>query len=164
MTATQGQIAGLYWCAEAGEPMRAAPQLQVLAGAGLQGDRYATGRGAYSQIEPGKIRHLSLITQDGLETARQWQEAAGLKAFTAEQTRRNVLLEQLSATALNALVGQRFWLGDIECYGVELCTPCPRPAQLSLQAGFQDAFEGRGGLRTQVLSSGWLRLGDCLLR
>jgi len=68
----------------------------------------------------------------------------------------------LTSPALNALVGQRFWLGDIECYGVcygvELCTPCPRPAQLSLQ----DAFEGRGGLRTQVLSSGWLRLGDCL--
>lgn len=157
-----GRIVGLFWCAEAGEPMRAADQLQVLAGVGLQGDRYATGRGAYSQIEPEKIRHLSLITQDGLEIARDWQRAAGLEAFTMEQTRRNVLVHELSAPALNALVGQRFWLGDIECYGVELCTPCPRPAQLSQQPGFEQAFEGRGGLRVQALGSGWLRVGDSL--
>lgn len=140
--------------------MREASELQVLAGTGLKGDRYATGRGAYSQTEPGKIRHLSLITQDGIETARQWQESAGLQPFTMAQTRRNVLLHNLTAALLNSLVGKRFKLGEIQCYGIELCTPCPRPAELSSQPGFQDAFDGRGGLRAQVLGTGWLRLGD----
>ena len=160
MSSSLGQISGLFWCASAGQPMREAKQLKVIAGQGLEGDRYATGQGAYSDTQPPKIRHLSLITEEGIATANEWQEASGLPAFTMAQTRRNVLLSGLSAQELNALVGQNFWVGDIECHGIELCTPCPRPAELSGQTGFQDAFEGRGGLRAQILSSGWLRMED----
>ena len=142
--------------------MQEAPQLRLLAGQGLEGDRYATGQGAYSGTQPPKIRHLSLITEEGIATANEWQQAAGLPVFSMAQTRRNVLLRGLSAHSLNALVGQRFWVGEVECFGIELCTPCPRPSELSGQPGFQEAFEGRGGLRAQVLGSGWLRLGDVL--
>lgn len=163
MSSSLGHITGLFWCASAGASMRTAEQLRVIAGQGLEGDRYATGQGAYSDTQPPKIRHLSLITEEGIATANEWQEAAGLPAFTMAQTRRNVLMRGLSSHDLNALVGQRFRLGGIECYGIELCTPCTRPSALSGQPGFQEAFEGRGGLRTQVLSSGWLRLGDELL-
>lgn len=142
--------------------MQEAPQLRLLAGQGLEGDRYATGQGAYSGTQPPKIRHLSLITEEGIATANEWQQAAGLPVFSMAQTRRNVLLRGLSALSLNALVGQRFWVGEVECFGIELCTPCPRPSELSDQPGFQEAFEGRGGLRAQVVGSGWLRLGDAL--
>lgn len=162
MNTTAAQVSALFWCAGAGQAMQEAPQLRVLAGQGLEGDRYATGQGAYSATQPPKIRHLSLITEEGINTANDWQEAAGLPAFSMAQTRRNVLLRGLSAQGLNALVGQRFWVGEVECYGIELCTPCPRPSELSGQPGFQEAFEGRGGLRAQVLGSGWLRLGDVL--
>lgn len=162
MDKSMALISALYWCDTAGQPMRQADPLRVIAGQGIEGDRYATGQGAYSDTQPPKMRHLSLITEDGIATANEWQEAAGLPAFTMAQTRRNVLLRGLSAPDLNALVGQRFWVGEVECYGLELCTPCPRPSQLSAQPGFQEAFEGRGGLRAQVLSSGWLRLGDAL--
>lgn len=162
MNTTAAQVSALFWCAGAGQAMQEAPQLRVLAGQGLEGDRYATGQGAYSATQPPKIRHLSLITEEGINTANDWQEAAGLPAFSMAQTRRNVLLRGLSAQGLNALVGQRFWVGEVECYGIELCTPCPRPSELSGQPGFQEAFEGRGGLRAQVLGSGWLRLGDAL--
>lgn len=142
--------------------MREVQQIRALAGHGLDSDRYATGQGAYSGTQPPKIRHLSLITEDGIATANEWQEAAGLPAFSMAQTRRNVLLRDMPAQALNALVGQRFWVGEVECYGIELCTPCGRPSELSSQPGFQEAFEGRGGLRAQVLSDGWLRLNDTL--
>lgn len=162
MNTTAAQVSALFWCAGAGQAMQQAPQLRVLAGQGLEGDRYATGQGAYSGTQPPKIRHLSLITEEGIATANEWQQAAGLPAFSMAQTRRNVLLSGLSAQGLNALVGQRFWVGEIECYGLELCTPCPRPSELSGQPGFQEAFEGRGGLRAQVLGSGWLRLNDRL--
>jgi hypothetical protein len=157
-----GQISALYWCPAAGEAMRAAKQIRVLGGFGLEGDRYANGVGAYSATQPAKIRHLSFITEEGIATANDWQDAAGLASFSMAQTRRNVLLRGMSAQALNGLVGQRFWAGAIECFGVELCTPCLRPSQLSAQSGFQDAFEGRGGLRAQVLCSGLLSLEDAL--
>ena len=61
-----GQICALYWCATAGEPMNSATQLKVIAGEGLEGDRYALGLGAYSATQPPKIRHLSLITEAGI--------------------------------------------------------------------------------------------------
>jgi len=157
-----GQISALYWCAAGGQPMQSAQALKVIAGQGLEGDRYALGLGAYSATQPPKIRHLSLITEAGIATANEWQQASGLPTFTMAQTRRNVLLRDLPAQALNDLVGQRFWVGEVECYGIELCTPCQRPSELSAQAGFQEAFEGRGGLRAQVLSGGHLRLNDTL--
>lgn len=162
MNTTAAQVSALFWCADAGQAMQEASQLRLLAGQGLEGDRYATGQGAYSGTQPPKIRHLSLITEEGIATANEWQQAAGLPVFSMAQTRRNVLLRGLSAHSLNALVGQRFWVGEVECFGIELCTPCPRPSELSGQPGFQEAFEGRGGLRAQVLGSGWLRLGDAL--
>lgn len=162
MDELKAQVSAVFWCEAAGQAMRSARQVRVIAGAGLEGDRYCTGRGAYSDTQPPKIRHISFITQDGIDIANEWQEAAGLPGFSMAQTRRNVLLQGLSAQALNALVGQRFWVGAIECYGIELATPCPRPSALSGLAGFQDAFEGRGGLRAQVLSTGWLQVGDAL--
>ncbi len=162
MSPIAGQVSGLYWCAGAGDAMQMADRLRVIAGIGLEGDRYATGLGAYSAIEPSKLRHLSLITEEGIETANDWQQAAGLPSFSMAQTRRNVLLRGISAQALNDLVGQCFWVGSIQCRGVELCTPCPRPSQLSQQDGFQEAFEGRGGLRAEVLLGGQLALGVTL--
>ena len=78
------------------------------------------------------------------------------------QTRRNILLNGIGAQALNSLVGQIFWVGHIQCRGTELCTPCPRPSQLSLQSGFQEAFDGRGGLRAEVLRGGEVAIGDVL--
>ncbi len=162
MSHIAGQVSGVFWCAGAGDPMQSVRRLRVIAGMGLEGDRYATGLGAYSATEPSKIRHLSLITEEGIATANDWQQAAGLPTFSMVQTRRNVLLRGISAQALNDLVGQHFWVGNIQCRGIELCTPCPRPSQLSQQDGFQEAFEGRGGLRAEVLLGGELAVGDAL--
>ena len=41
--------------------------------------------------------------------------------ITAAESRRNVLTRGID---LNALVGKRFRVGDVECVGVELCEPC----------------------------------------
>ena len=162
MTSTTGHVSGLYWCAVAGSSMQAANRLRVIAGKGIDGDRYATGQGTYTDTEPPKIRHLSLITEEAIEIANEWQQVAGLKTFSMAQTRRNILLNGIGAQALNSLVGQFFWVGHIQCRGIELCTPCPRPSQLSLQSGFQEAFDGRGGLRAEVLRGGEVAIGDVL--
>ena len=41
--------------------------------------------------------------------------------ITGAESRRNVLTQGIG---LNALVGKRFRVGDVECVGVELCDPC----------------------------------------
>lgn len=162
MSSIRARVTAIFWTPNAGEAMRSADRVTVITGVGIQGDRYARGVGAYSGTRAEEIRHITFITQDGIDTARQWQEAAGLPAFDAAATRRNIVLSDMSAEALNQTVGQRFRVGDVECLGVELATPCGRPSQLTQQSGFQEAFEGRGGLRAEVLCGGTVKISDTL--
>jgi MOSC domain-containing protein YiiM len=136
--------------------------VQVNAALGIEGDRYALGTGAYSSAIPSKIRHISIISLAGIDIANQWLKAGNEPLFSAAETRRNILLTGIAPDALNALVGQQFQLGHLLMLGTELCTPCERPAQLLDRSNFRDAFEGRGGIRAQVLNSGTLAVGDKL--
>ena len=156
-------IQAIYLAPVAGAQMQTIGQASVNAGSGIEGDRYALGMGAYSAIEPIKVRHISLIALSGIETANEWLKAGDEPTFDAAETRRNVVLEGITATELNKLVGQQFQLGSLQLLGTELCTPCERPAQLLSRPSFMEAFEGRGGIRAEVLNSGMLAVGDKLL-
>ena len=155
-------IQAIYLAPSAGAQMQSAPHVQVNAGSGIKGDRYALGTGAYSALEPIKIRHISLIALSGIETANNWLAAGDEPTFNGAETRRNIVLEGIAAADLNNLVGQQFQLGNLQLLGTELCIPCERPAQLLNRLSFIDAFEGRGGIRAEVLNSGTLTIGDKL--
>ena len=142
--------------------MQSVHSAKLNVGIGIEGDRYALGIGAYSATEPAKVRHISLISLSAIETANDWLKAGDEPAFDAAETRRNIALDGITAAELNNLVGKRFQLGSIQMLGTELCTPCERPAQLLSRPSFMDAFEGRGGIRAEVLSSGVLSIGDQL--
>ena len=75
---------------------------------------------------------------------------------------RNIVLNGISAAELNDLVGKQFQLGNLQLLGIELCTPCERPAQLLSKPSFMEAFEGRGGIRAEVLNTETLSIGDKL--
>ena len=143
--------------------MQGVTQAKVDAGLGIEGDRYALGVGAYSDTKPAKIRHISLIAMAGIETANDWLKAGDEPIFDGSATRRNIVLEGITANELNALVGKQFQLGEILLLGTELCAPCERPAQLLNRPSFMDAFEGRGGIRAEALNSGKLQVGNKLL-
>jgi hypothetical protein len=155
-------IQAIYLAAYAGAQMLSVSTAKANAGIGLEGDRYALGTGAYSATEPPKVRHISIIALAGIETANDWLRAGDEPTFDGTETRRNIALAGITASALNTLVGQRFQLGNIQLLGTELCTPCERPAQLLGRPSFMEAFEGRGGLRAEVLNSGVLAVGDKL--
>ena len=155
-------IQAIYLTASAGAQMLSVNTAKAKAGIGLEGDRYALGTGAYSTTEPAKVRHVSIIALAGIETANDWLTAGDEPTFDESETRRNIALAGISASELNALVGQRFQLGSIQLLGTELCTPCERPAQLLGRPSFMEAFEGRGGIRAEVLNSGVLAVGDKL--
>ena len=155
-------IQAIYIAPSGGEQMQAITHARVHADLGIEGDRYAVGKGAYSAAEPIKVRHISLIALSGIETANDWLQAGDEPTFDAAETRRNIVLEGITSTELNGLVGQQFQLGSIRLRGTELCTPCERPAQLLNKPSFMDAFEGRGGIRAEVLNSGMLHIGDML--
>ena len=60
------------------------------------------------------------------------------------------------------MVGKTFYLGNLAFKGTELCEPCQRPANLLKRPDFMNAFDGRGGLRAEALTSGTLSSGDLL--
>src|ERR687885_2721434 len=120
-------------------------RVQAHAGKGLAGNRYYFDDGA----PPG--RALTLISAEAIE------------AFTAEtgiplgpdESRRNVLTRGID---VNALVGKRFRIGDVECKGVELCEPCTH-LQSMTQPGVLKGLVHRAGLNADILSDGEIAAG-----
>jgi hypothetical protein len=159
---SNAHIQAIYLATSAGEPMQSVSYAKVNAGLGIEGDRYALGTGAYSAVQPIKIRHISLIASSGIETANDWLIAGDEPTFDGAETRRNIVLKDITAEELNALVGKSFQLGSLQLLGTELCTPCERPAQLLSRPSFMEAFERRGGIRAEILNSGTLAIGDQL--
>ena len=136
--------------------------VKILPGIGIEGDRYALGLGAYSNTLPAKSRDISLITRDGIDAANQELQRLALSQFSDFETRRNIVIEGLSTSELNNLVGKEFYLGNLKLRATELCIPCERPAKLAKKKSFLEAFEARGGIRAQILEAGHIKVGDPL--
>ena len=120
--AAPGVVEAIHIATAAGIPVRAVDAVRAIAGVGLEGDRYAYGRGHYQDDRVS--RDLTLIESEALETlAREY----GIELAVGE-TRRNLTTRGIS---LNDLVGRRFWVGDVLCQGTRLCEPCQYLADLT---------------------------------
>lgn len=159
----KAHIHAIYLAPFAGAPMQSVNHAQIRLGLGIEGDRYGLGTGAFSSAEPAKVRHISLIALSGIEDANERLCGDGEPTFSDSETRRNIVLKGISAADLNNLVGEKFQLGNIFLLGTELCEPCERPAKLLKRSSFIAAFEGRGGIRAEILTSGMLTINDSLL-
>jgi len=142
---TEGTVEQIAITAERPELPTPVPAVRAEAGHGLEGE-YHWSRAP----EPGQS--LTLIAAEALE---------GLRADTGielshEASRRNVLTRGVD---LNALVGQRFVVGGVECEGVELCEPCNGLAKLT-ERGVLRGLVHRGGLRADIVSGGEIAVGD----
>lgn len=124
------------------------------AGRGLEGDRYFDERGTFSNTH-ARGHDLTLIEAEMLDTL---ELPAG--RLTAEEARRNVITRGID---LNALVGERFTIAGVECFGQRLCEPCAHLERLTARAGKPGTLPAlihRGGLRADVLGDGEIRTGD----
>ena len=90
-------------------------------------------------------------------------EAEALEALAAEgveisweEARRNVVTRGIG---LNALVGRRFLIGEVECVGRRLAEPCSHLQRLA-PPGILAGLVHRGGLRADILEGGTIRVGD----
>ncbi|MEZ4732109.1 MAG: hypothetical protein R3E79_33755 [Caldilineaceae bacterium] len=123
--------------------------VEVKAGAGLVGDRFF-GRGADFD------GHVTFFAWEVYQLLRV---AYGLQIATPAAFRRNVLVE---GAPLNQLIGQEFAIDGVQFRGTKHCAPC-RWMDLGVAPGALPALKGRGGLRAQALSNGWLRKGSVTL-
>ena len=154
---TPPSIVEIYTCPEAGAPMVRHTLVTLKVGAGIVGDRYAAGIGAWSKAKPEKIRHVTLISFDEILKAAVQLARAGKPIFLPHETRRNFVTWDVE---LNGLVGKEFSFGEVCFRGIELADPCDRPSALAGKKGFKEFFDGIGALRAEVLNDGVVRMGS----
>jgi MOSC domain-containing protein YiiM len=114
--------------------------VQAVAGKGLEGDRHFRAGGAASG------QALTLV-------AAEVVEEAGLRPG---ETRRQVTVRDVD---VNSLVGKRFRVGEVECFGVELCEPCRRLEEMT-RPGIIRELTHRAGINADILVGGVIRVGD----
>ncbi len=139
-----GTVAGILVAPQAEAPLRRVDSVVALPGRGLEGDRYAEGKGTFSA--PGRGYEVTLVEAEVLDAVElSWEDA-----------RRNIVTTGIS---LNALVGHRFRVGSVTCIGRRLAEPCSHLEKLA-RPGLLRPLVHRGGLRADILTGGTIAIGD----
>jgi MOSC domain-containing protein YiiM len=144
----RGRVEGIFIAGEKRQLPEPVERVRAVAGRGLEGNRYF-----YDEAPPG--RALTLISAEALADGADSGVELG-----ADESRRNVLT---SGIDLNALVGERFRVGDVECVGVELCEPCTTLEGMT-RPGVIKAYVHRAGLNADILTDGEIAVGDAVER
>jgi MOSC domain-containing protein YiiM len=132
-------------------PMQRLPAATLVAGVGLDGDRYALGGGTWARY-PDLEKQLTLIDAD--DVAAVARETGS--ALTPGDTRRNLVTTGLE---LPSLVGSWFAVGDALLFGMKRCPPCTHLERLT-GVRLVKAMVHRGGLNAAVFAGGTVREGD----
>jgi MOSC domain-containing protein YiiM len=127
------------------------PEIRAVPGKGLEGDRYFTAQGTYSD-RPGTGREVTLVESESIAAL---ERDYGVK-LAPGQSRRNITTQGI---ALNHLVGEVFSVGEVRLRGMRLCEPCAHLASLTHQKALSGLVH-RGGLRCEILTGGVIRRGD----
>jgi MOSC domain-containing protein YiiM len=143
-------IERIFLTSEPGGALIEVPHVRVLAGAGIEGDRYFKAKD-----EPGQ--NITLV------------EAEVIEAFNANFgarhelscTRRNLVTRDVR---LSLLVGKEFFVGSVRLRGVELCEPCIGLGEAMASEGVTPPaavkyLVHRAGIRADVVSSGTIAIG-----
>lgn len=145
-----GTVVALCICPAAGQPMQEVREVEAVAGAGLKGDRYASGEGSFNKGDPSR-RPVTFI--NGL-----FFEGSG---YEYVESRRNIVT---MGVELMWLIGREFSVGEARFRGVKYCDPCERPRKLAGKtASFREAFLDRGGLIAEIVQGGVIRTGDSVV-
>jgi MOSC domain-containing protein YiiM len=146
-----GRLVGIYTASVAAKPLEANASVRAIEGVGLEGDRYATAAGTYSD-RPGPHRQVTFVER---EVVAAVNEEAGVE-LGEDETRRNLVTE---GVPLQHLIGQTFRVGDVVFRGIKSAPPCAHLERLT-RPGVRAALENRGGLRAEIVQGGVLRIGD----
>ena len=150
----QGTLLSIHTAVEGRAPMVPHDSIKLLEGVGLEGDRYATGKGRYSEFPD--VREVTLIENENL-VALERDHGVALRA---DEHRRNLTV---SGVPLNHLVGQRFRVGETLLIGGRLNTPC-RYLDLVTEKAICDLLHHRSGLNCTIVRGGMISVGEIVRR
>lgn len=124
-------------------PVIELPEVEVVAGKGIAGDRFFDWKENYK----GQVTFFAMEVYEDL--CRRFQ----VTDKPPSVFRRNIITE---GQDLNALIGKEFEVQGVRFEGVAECSPCYWMDR-AFHPGAEAALKGRGGLRARALTSGVLR-------
>ena len=120
---------------------------------GIDGDRYQDQTGTFS-TNPRRVgQDITLVEAEALAEL----SSRGV-TLAPEQARRNVVTKGID---LDALIGKRFRVGEVICFGQRRCEPCAHLERLT-EPGTLRGLVHRGGLRADILQAGTITVGDTI--
>ena len=147
-----GRLLEIHTCPKGGAPMEAQASAMLIAGQGIDGDRYALGTGKYSEFPD--IREVTLIEVETLEALARDHDTA----LTPQEHRRNLTTRDVP---LNHLVGRRFRVGAVLLEGGRLNLPC-RYLDLLTKKSVYELLANRSGLNCRIIEGGSIAVGDAI--
>jgi len=161
-------IESIHTTTEGSRSMISQDTATLIAGVGIENDRYATNRGTYSvlkasknhsgQAEPG--RQVTLISADELDRAVE-RTGIPLERNNYGSLRRNIVLRGLPINSLLDAIGSAVTLGDKAIVFVHRhCVPCIYNEKKNGIGGLRDAIWDEAGVSCEVFVGGVIRVGD----
>jgi MOSC domain-containing protein YiiM len=141
------RVEAIFTAPAAAEQMERRTSVELVPGLGIPGDRYATGQGHWSDPR-WPDQELTLVEAELLESL----------GLPLDAMRRNVVTRGID---LASLEGVDFSIGEVLLRGVRPCEPCRYVERFS-RAGLFSELQGRGGLRSTILTSGDIHQGAAL--
>jgi MOSC domain-containing protein YiiM len=149
----KGELLHVHIAAGASQPMRALAEARLVAGVGIDGDRYAARTGTYS-VRHHADRQVTLIEFETLEALARDHGIA----LAPHEHRRNLTTR---GVPLNHLVGRKFRVGECVLYGGRLNVPCQYLEDLLGKKVFKPLVN-RSGLNCQIVAGGIVRPGEVI--
>lgn len=154
-----GRLLHIHIAKRASLPMQELEEATLVAGRGIDGDRYFYGTGTYSPKPDA--REVTLIEMEVLEAiARGDPPAPGTKVELAPAEHRRNLTTR--GVPLGHLVGKRFKIGATVLSGGRLNFPC-RYLEKLLGRPVYTALLNRSGLNCRIEVGGIIRKGDPII-
>jgi hypothetical protein len=152
----RGALLHIHIAEAASYEMEELKEAYCVAGRGIEGDRYFTGKGAYSK--KADVREVTLIEQEVLDALARNDPPlqCGPLNLRAQDHRRNLTVR---GVPLNHLVGRRFRVGAVILRGGRLNFPCKYLEKLLGLPVYLPLYN-RSGLNCSIERSGIIRLGD----
>lgn len=166
-------LLGIYRASEASADMESLDEGLLVAGVGLDGDRYARHVGTYSvlrisQSHPGERepgRQLTLLSADSVrERMKEAKLLSQLPTSLLGNLRRNLVVTGISAEQLLHSVGRIVQIGNT-CQVLihRHCVPCLYNERKNGIPGLMEAIWKESGVSCEVLIGGPIRVSDAVV-
>jgi MOSC domain-containing protein YiiM len=157
MMSWSGRLLHIHIARSASLKMEELEEAKLVAGRGIEGDRYFAGTGTYSPKPDA--REVTLIEMEVLDAMARGDPPPGKKVkLLPGDHRRNLTT---LGVPLNHLVGKRFKVGEAILKGGRLNSPCKYLEKL-LSLPVYTALLNRSGLNCFIEVGGIIRKGDLI--